>query len=109
MKNCYDCRFALKARRHFRHGEQVRCKKAEELFGGERWVNILPESKCGMFEDFVGDDSRAPEPTALVPKVKAKCNLCKGSGKARIQFMDEVEFVKCHRCDGKGEIILGDN
>jgi hypothetical protein len=106
MKNCYACRFALEARNHHRHGEQVRCKKAEELFGGVHWVNILEESRCGMFEPFIGDNSRAPDPEQNQPKVKATCNTCRGSGKARVLFIDEVVFIKCHRCGGKGYVII---
>jgi DnaJ-class molecular chaperone len=106
MKNCYGCRFAIGARNHHRYGEQVRCKKAEELFGGERWVDVLEESKCGYYEDFVGDTSKAPDPEETRPKARAVCNLCKGTGRVRIQLMDEVGFVKCHKCDGKGHITL---
>jgi DnaJ-class molecular chaperone len=104
MKNCFGCRFAKEARNHVRNGQEVRCGKAEELFGGTRWVKVLPEAKCGTFESFQGDDSRAPDKEAP-QKVKKVCGHCKGSTQVRmINIYDKVELVKCHVCNGKGSI-----
>jgi hypothetical protein len=111
-QSCYGCRFALEARNHVRLGEQVRCAKAEELFGGERWVNVrkgktgdILKSKCGEFQPFVGDDSTAPDPKPQ-PKVMAVCDSCKGSGKLIIQFAHSREAMKCYKCKGKGKVEL---
>jgi hypothetical protein len=113
-QNCYGCRFALEARNHVRQGEQVRCSKAEELFGGERWVNVrrsektgrLLKPKCGQFQDFVGDSSRAPDPEKLARKVMKTCESCKGSGRVIIQFVSSTEAMRCHKCKGKGKVPI---
>lgn len=102
--NCYGCRFAIQSREHFRHGNQVKCLKAETLFGGERWVNVLEESKCGHYEPFVGDDSTAPELAA--PKVVTNCNNCNGTGKITIWKMNQRTVVNCSKCDGKGTRLV---
>jgi len=109
-KNCYDCKFALRARHKIRTGEQVRCEKAEELFGGERWVDVrrsektgkLLNSKCGTFEHFKGDEELTPEPT--VETVKVACKRCNGSGKIRVKVMDRNEQTKCTNCNGEGKV-----
>jgi hypothetical protein len=111
-QNCYGCRFALEARNHVRHGEQVRCAKAEELFGGERWVNVrrsektgrLLKPKCGQFQEFVGDNSRVPDHEKPARKVMKACQSCKGSGMTKIQFVSGAVVVKCYKCKGKGKI-----
>lgn len=110
--NCYGCRFALEARNHPRLGEQVRCAKAQELFGGERWVDVrrsektgrLLKAKCGTFEPFVGDSSRAPDPEKPARQVVKTCPSCKGSGRVIIKFVSGSEAMKCHKCKGKGKI-----
>lgn len=112
-QNCYGCRFALEARNHVRNGEQVRCAKAEEMFGGERWVNVrrsektgkLLKPKCKQFQPFVGDTSRAPDPKPKRQVVKT-CSSCKGSGRVIIKFMSGNEAMMCHKCKGKGKIPL---
>jgi hypothetical protein len=119
MMNCYECRFALEARNLPRQGEQVRCAKAEELFGtnlkgGQRWVDVrrsertgkLLKAKCGTFEPFSGDDSRAPDPEKPARKVKKMCKVCKGSGTQAVAFIGGFEHMKCHSCDGKGKVEL---
>jgi hypothetical protein len=113
MGNCYECRFALEAKTHPRTGEQVRCAKAQELFGGERWVDVrrsektgkLLKAKCGTFEPFQGDSSRAPD-TEPPQRVKKLCKPCNGSGKVAVIFVSGKEHMKCHHCDGKGKVEL---
>lgn len=109
-RSCYGCKFALEASTHPRHGEQVRCMKAEELFGGTRWVNVMQdnegnitESQCGTFEPFYGDDSEAPEP----PKEMVTCKTCNGKGSKMIQFMEGPKFEDCVRCKGTGKVEKG--
>lgn len=104
----------MEARNHVRHGEQVRCQKAEELFGGERWVNVrrsektgkLLKPKCGQFQDFIGDNSRAPDPEKPKRKIVRTCDSCKGSGKVMIKFISGIEAMKYHKCNGKGKVDL---
>jgi hypothetical protein len=116
-QNCYGCRFAIEARNHPRHGEQVRCAKAEEMFGlvkgkDPRWVDVrrsektrkLLKPKCGQFQDFIGDNSRAPDPEKPARKVVRKCPSCQGSGRVLIQFVSGTEAMKCHKCKGEGKI-----
>lgn len=106
-ESCYGCRYAIEARNLPRHGEQVRCKMAEELFGGERWVNVrkgkngdILKSKCGKFEQFQGDNSTAPEPK----KEQKTCETCKGRGQIKISFLSGDKFMKCHTCEGTGKV-----
>lgn len=106
-QSCYGCRFALEARNLPRHGEQVRCQVAEELFGGTRWVNVrkgknsdILKSKCGKFEPFQKDDSIAPEPK----KEQVTCKTCKGKGRVTISFMSGSQLMKCHKCKGTGKV-----
>ena len=112
-QSCYGCRFALEARNHVRHGEQVRCAKAEELFGGERWVGVrigkngdILKSKCGRFEPFVGDSSRAPDNEKPKEKLMRACDSCKGSGRVIIKFVNSTEVMKCYKCQGKGMVEI---
>lgn len=114
MKNCWNCKHALEARDHVREGEQVRCGFAEKEFGGTRWVNVRKsektgkylQAKCGQFQPFIGDDSTAQEVVEEeTPKVKVVCKRCKGSGRLRVQFLNSVEHMKCHGCEGKGNIL----
>lgn len=100
MADCFGCRFALGLKPN---GKQMRCAKAEQLFGGTRWVDVLPESKCGKFEPFVGDDSRAPSQPPN--KIKKKCAKCLGMKTKRYRSLKGgYEWIKCPYCDGKGEI-----
>ncbi|AYP68749.1 hypothetical protein BpsS36_00043 [Bacillus phage vB_BpsS-36] len=110
-KSCYGCRFALEGRNHVREGEQVRCGKAEQLFGGERWVTVRKskrghylKSKCGRFEAFQGDDSTAPDLQRLKKKSKKRCRKCQGSGKLTVTFVNGPESMKCHNCKGAGSL-----
>jgi hypothetical protein len=118
-QNCYGCRFAIEARNHPRHGEQVRCLKAEELFGRTkkdepRWVDVrrsektgkLLKPKCGQFQPFVGDDSTAPDPEKMKRKVTRMCDSCRGSGRVIIKFVSGTEAMKCHKCKGKGKVEI---
>jgi hypothetical protein len=110
--NCYGCRFAREARELPRQGEQVRCAKAEELFGGTRWVNVrrsdktgkLLKSKCGTYEPFTGDDSVEPELMGQKPTSKKPCANCSGTGKQKIRFIDGFKSVACTKCEGKGNV-----
>lgn len=92
-QNCYGCKYALEARNLPRYGQQVRCQKAEELFGGKRWVNVNLTGfpKCGEFEPFTGNTS-------------VTCDLCRGTGQIGIKLVSKVEPMKCHKCSGKGVI-----
>lgn len=113
-QNCYDCKFALEARKHVRQGEQVRCMKAEEMFGGERWVNVrrsektgkLLKVKCGQFQPFVGDETRHPDPEKPKRQVVRTCDSCKGLGRVQIKFLSGTEAMKCYKCKGKGKIPI---
>jgi hypothetical protein len=100
MVNCWGCRFALEAR-----GNKVRCTKAEQLFGGERWVKVLEEACCGVYEPFVGDDSRAPDKEQK-KKVKATCPVCKGHRLIEVVFLDKRVYMTCYKCKGRGKIDL---
>jgi len=53
MTNCRGCKNVVDSRDSHRRGIQFRCGKAEELFGGERWVDDLPVSTCGYRESIV--------------------------------------------------------
>lgn len=112
-KNCYDCVFAKEARNLPRTGEQVRCAKAEELFGtnikgGKRWVDVrksektgkILNSKCGTFEAFQGNEDVAPE----VPKETTQCLHCKGEGKVQVKVMAESYLATCSKCNGAGKV-----
>jgi len=115
--NCYGCKFALGARNHVRYGEQVRCQKAEELFGtdvkgGERWVDVkrsektgkLLKAKCGEFQPFVGDTS---EVTVTAPTLETQiCETCKGTGEVIIRFTEKSKAMKCNKCNGMGEVSI---
>jgi hypothetical protein len=116
-ESCMGCRFAIEHRDHMRNGEQVRCAKAEQLFGdnikgGKRWVSIRKgkngdhlKSKCGTFEPFIGDSStqKSTEPQR---KVKRLCAGCNGSGQKKVKFMNGFEHMKCYDCDGQGSVIV---
>jgi len=108
---CYDCAFAVMARVHVRDGEQVRCLKAEELFGGERWVNVrrsektgkLLKPKCKQFRPFIGDTTRYPDKNAP-RRYRKTCDICSGKGTITVSFMDGTELMRCYKCNGKGKI-----
>lgn len=106
-KDCYSCKFAVEARNLPRTGEQVRCARAEELFGGERWVDVrkgkkgqLLQAKCGEFQSFQGSEDRHPEP----PKPTVLCDKCDGKGQKKVKFVNEYKYVKCPKCDGVGKV-----
>jgi hypothetical protein len=113
--NCYGCKFALEARNQPRTGEQVRCAKAEELFGtknikgGERWVDVrrsektgkLLKSKCGTYEPFQGD-SEVTEEEDPVEKILTTCYECNGTGQKKISFLNGYQFMECWDCKGFG-------
>jgi hypothetical protein len=102
-KNCFGCRFALGYKDY---KGQVRCGKAEELFGGERWVNFKEVATCGTYEPAKGDETVHAEPEE--PKkevVKVFCTTCAGTGRVSIQFVDKQENMNCHICKGKGNIV----
>jgi hypothetical protein len=107
---CYGCKFAMEARNLPRKGEQVRCGKAEELFGGERWVDVrrsektgkLLKAKCGEFQPFIGDESVTPEPDK--PKKTVVCEKCSGSGQQKFKFINDYKFIRCSQCEGKGKV-----
>lgn len=100
MGNCYGCKFAVEARSHLRHGEQVRCKWAEENFGGVRWVDALEESKCGQFQPFKGEPA---EP--LEKDVFSNCPQCRGTGLITVQYITGPQQIKCHKCGGIGSVL----
>lgn len=101
MGNCYDCKFAREAREHFRYGEQVRCTKAEELFGGTRWVDVLEESKCGTFESFEGDTEVGFSELDFKKKL---CPRCRGGRTQVVARKPKLIEADCHYCHGKGWI-----
>lgn len=118
-KDCLNCIFALEHREHIREGEQVRCGKAEELFGtqikgGKRWVNVLKseqtgkvlKAKCGQFKPLVGDDFSADsvKTVSQTAKVNKVCSKCHGAGMVNVKVMARTEAVKCNLCNGKGKI-----
>lgn len=112
-ESCYGCRFALESRAHRREGEQVKCAKAGELFGGERWVNVRKgkkgqylKSNCGEFQAFQGDDSTAPDPSKKA-RIKRRCGKCQGAGRLHVTFIDKQESMKCYECKGAGNIGNG--
>lgn len=115
--NCYECKFALQARKHPRKGEQVQCKRAEELFGGERWVDVrkgkkgqLLKAKCGEFKSFIGDTSEAPDTKKTKPaKRKQPCQKCGGTGKIKITVFANEELMRCSTCGGAGSVTNGTN
>jgi hypothetical protein len=99
MANCWGCRFALMAR-----GDKVRCLKAEELFGGERWVIVLEQARCGCYEPFVGDDSRVPYKPKRRKRKRKTCPVCNGNKKLSVVFLDKTITMKCYQCKGNGKI-----
>ncbi|PEZ47061.1 hypothetical protein CN367_11895 [Priestia megaterium] len=103
-KNCHGCRFALE----LDWKGDVRCAKAEEMFGGKRVVKFKEEATCGQFESFVGDDSRAPDLAEEKPVIKVTCGVCKGTGFTTIQFIGMRERVKCPHCV-HGKIVKEEN
>jgi ribosomal protein L37AE/L43A len=116
-QSCYGCKFALEARDLPRQGEQVRCAKAEELFGtdlkgGKRWVDVrrsektgkLLKPKCGTYEPFTGDDSVTTVEEPEKETVKVSCHYCKGSGKKKVRIGTHSEVWNCHHCNGKGSV-----
>lgn len=104
-KNCFGCRFALESREY--KGE-IRCAKAEQLFGGKRWVQFKEVATCGNFEPFQGDESRAPDLPEETPEVKIVCNTCKGTGYVMVPFVFKSERTKCPHCVN-GKITKGGN
>lgn len=118
-KSCLTCRFAIEHRNHIREGEQVRCGKAEELFGtqlkgGKRWVNVqkslkgnVINSKCGTWEHILdGDFVVTPDqPVKLqVAKASKYCPKCGGAGKVSVKIMNENKIATCHSCQGTGRV-----
>lgn len=112
--NCYGCRFAIDQRDHVREGEQVRCAKAEELFGtnlkgGKRWVDVrrsektgkLLKAKCGTFESITPADFQSDAPE-VATKAQACCPVCKGSGLRSYKVGELTNQSKCYKCQGKG-------
>lgn len=121
-KSCLTCRFAMEHRDHVRLGEQVRCGKAEELFGthlkgGKRWVNVqkspktdnVVNSKCGTWEHILDGEFAVgkPEPAKLaVAKVHQGkyCPRCGGAGKLTVKVMAESKLTNCQMCQGTGRV-----
>lgn len=98
MPNCETCKFALDIRTTSRNGEQVKCQKASELFGGERWVDLLEEAQCGTYEEF--DIESIPE---FIPnETDEKCSRCHGTGEQTVMIMMEARKKLCPICKGKG-------
>jgi hypothetical protein len=116
-ESCFGCRFALEFQDKPRTGEQVRCGKAEQLFGTDlkgkkRWVDVRKgkngdylKAKCGTFEPFTGDDSRSPDVEEPAQKVKKLCGKCNGSGNVKVKFINSYEYMNCHACGGQGSIV----
>ena len=120
MKNCDTCKFALEHRNHVRLGEQVRCGKAEELFGvhgmkdGKRWVNVLKSpktgnvinAKCGTYESALDEPLTAQMPVKLVPAstIKKVCSVCHGTGKVMVRMNFQNQMGECHTCKGAGRV-----
>lgn len=114
--NCYSCKFAMEHRKHIRLGEQMRCAKAEELFGtdnikgGQRWVDIIKsgktgeplKAKCGQYEpiEIAPETFKITEPK----KVKVVCKHCLGNGKVNVKVMSGTQRVNCRFCEGKGRV-----
>jgi hypothetical protein len=109
---CYGCKFAKEARDLPRQGEQVKCAKAEELFGGERWVDVrrskktgkLLKAKCGEFQPFIGDQDMTPEETPEKSKARRTCSQCNGTGQQKIKFINDFKYMNCTKCDGEGNV-----
>lgn len=105
--NCFGCIFAVDARDHRHEGEQVKCKKAKELFDYDGWVDALPEAKCGEFQPFKGSEIEEPIKLLNAPKAEVEvCYSCKGKGLITLCIGDEMETVICRACGGEGEILL---
>jgi hypothetical protein len=109
--SCSNCKFAKDFRNHVRQGEQVQCGKAEELFGGERWVDIRKgkngqdlKPKCGEHEEFAVEDIIKVKPRNSAPKGNAlrKCGACNGAGQIRVKVLVGYSMKVCTTCNGKG-------
>ncbi|QFG05921.1 hypothetical protein 276BB001_52 [Bacillus phage 276BB001] len=100
MPNCKTCKFALDVRTTFHNGEQVKCQKASELFGGERWVNLLDEARCGTYEEF----SIESIPEFTPNETDEMCSRCHGSGEQTVMIMMKAQKKTCSLCKGKGVI-----
>jgi len=92
MTNCRGCKNVVDSRDSHRRGIQFRCGKAEELFGGERWVDDLPVSTCGYRESIVEQVMTEEEAKELV----TPCDICKDKGTYTSYFGHEVY---CYICD----------
>jgi DnaJ-class molecular chaperone len=100
-KNCFSCRHCLEFKGY---KNLVKCQKASQLFGGERWVEAKEVATCGVWEAFRGDDSRAPDLPEETPKVRKMCNFCRGTGKVRTLQHNKHELTECSKCMGSGEL-----
>ncbi|RXF11101.1 hypothetical protein EG878_14695 [Enterococcus faecalis] len=105
-KNCFNCRYAVKAVDHPRKGMMVECQLAKEL-SGDGLVRFFEEARCGSHAEFKGDDREHPEPEnkekAKVAPGLVTCGPCKGTGKMSHKASDgAIKTVRCYNCDGKG-------
>jgi hypothetical protein len=104
MKNCFNCKFAVED--HTYKG-QVRCAKAEELFGGKRLVEAKEVATCGVWESVVDqlieNDFMVEGEEKVVSQVNV-CTVCKGKGVLVTQLMHSTKTVDCHKCKGSGQV-----
>jgi hypothetical protein len=104
MKNCFNCKFAVED--HSYKG-QVRCAKAEELFGGKRLVEAKEVATCGTWESLVDElietDFKVATPVEdMVVSLKVSCSVCNGKGVVIAKLLSGTKSVTCHKCNGGG-------
>jgi len=112
--SCYHCKFAKDFKDMPRTGEQARCAKAEEMFGGERWVDVrrsektgkLLKPKCGQYESAAEEILSMKRSDILKLSTKKvpliKCASCHGKGKLVVNIGGTREYTTCDRCHGRG-------
>ncbi|AGE60811.1 hypothetical protein I907_gp47 [Bacillus phage Eoghan] len=112
--SCYHCKHAKDFKDLPRTGEQVRCAKAEEMFGGERWVDVrrsektgkLLKPKCGQYENAAEEIlsmSRSQSASFIAKKMPLiKCTNCHGKGKLIVNVGGTREYSTCGKCHGRG-------
>lgn len=93
MHNCRGCKHAVDSKEVFRKGTMFRCSKAEELFGGERWVEDLPG--CKLYECII------PNEGAIEFPEEVECQVCYGTGKYITWFGESKNCYLCKKGENK--------